>query len=172
MLGLKLVYVSKGGHGMKGNPMRTYASHYAMHSCHVCRDDGIKWKYRWIPLTKASNATLWCFLWPAPAQTAEQNNGDASYLRRHCVHYDVTVMFAALLHRPPRRHWVCFYMGWDISPSFVRSRAGLRDLNTHCSAAEHRIFRILVPKKTLPALPTGALLFRVTENKEWKNYYN
>ena len=43
-------------------------------------DDGIKWNHfrvtgplwakftghRWIPLTKASNAELWCFLWSAP----------------------------------------------------------------------------------------------------------
>ena len=25
----------------------------------------------WIPLTKASNAELWCFLWSAPEQTIE-----------------------------------------------------------------------------------------------------
>ena len=28
--------------------------------------------HRWIPLTKASDAELWCFLWSAPEQTAEQ----------------------------------------------------------------------------------------------------
>ena len=28
--------------------------------------------HRWIPLTKASNAERWCFLWCAPQQTAEQ----------------------------------------------------------------------------------------------------
>ena len=27
---------------------------------------------RWIPLTKASDAELWCFLWSAPEQTIEQ----------------------------------------------------------------------------------------------------
>ena len=27
---------------------------------------------RWIPLTKASDAELWYFLWSAPEQTAEQ----------------------------------------------------------------------------------------------------
>ena len=26
----------------------------------------------WIPLTKASDAELWCFLWPVPEQTVEQ----------------------------------------------------------------------------------------------------
>ena len=28
--------------------------------------------YRWIPLTKASDGNLWCFLWSAPEQTIEQ----------------------------------------------------------------------------------------------------
>ena len=28
--------------------------------------------HRWIPLTKASEAELWCFLWSASEQTAEQ----------------------------------------------------------------------------------------------------
>ena len=28
--------------------------------------------HRWIPLTKASNAELWYFLWSAPEQTADQ----------------------------------------------------------------------------------------------------
>ena len=50
------------------------------------RDDVIKWKLflvtgplwgeftgdRWFPLTKASDAELWCFLWSAPQQTVEQ----------------------------------------------------------------------------------------------------
>ena len=27
--------------------------------------------HRWIPLTKANDAELWCFLWSAPEQTAE-----------------------------------------------------------------------------------------------------
>ena len=48
-------------------------------------DDVIKWNYfpgnwflwleftgyRWIPLTKASDAELWCFLWSEPEQTVE-----------------------------------------------------------------------------------------------------
>ena len=28
--------------------------------------------HRWIPLTKASDAELWCFLWATPGQTVEQ----------------------------------------------------------------------------------------------------
>ena len=49
-------------------------------------DDVIKWTqfppywplweesagHLWIPLTKASDAELWCFLWSAPEQTVEQ----------------------------------------------------------------------------------------------------
>ena len=51
-------------------------------------DDVIKWKHfprnwpfarestgqRWIPLTKASDAALWCFLWSPPEQTVEQTS--------------------------------------------------------------------------------------------------
>ena len=66
---------------------------------------------RWIPLTKASDAELWCFLWSAPwidgwVNNREDgdlrrhhawrndwvNNGDTGDLRRHRAHYDVTVM--------------------------------------------------------------------------------
>ena len=50
-------------------------------------DDVIKWKHllrywpfvkgirRWIPITKASAAEFWCFLWSAPEQPAEQTIG-------------------------------------------------------------------------------------------------
>ena len=31
--------------------------------------------HRWIPLTKASDVELWCFLWSAPKQTVEQTIG-------------------------------------------------------------------------------------------------
>ena len=43
---------------------------------------------RWIPLTKASNAELWCFLWI----NGWVNNRDAGDLRRHRAHYEVFVM--------------------------------------------------------------------------------
>ena len=35
----------------------------------------LRWEstgHRWIPLSKASDAELWCFLWSAPEQTVEQ----------------------------------------------------------------------------------------------------
>ena len=47
--------------------------------------------HRWIPITKASDAELWCFPWSSPEQTSV-NNGDAGYLRRHHAHYDVSVI--------------------------------------------------------------------------------
>ena len=43
--------------------------------------------HRWIPLTKASDAMLWCFLWSALEQTVIRDAGD---LRRHCAHCEVT----------------------------------------------------------------------------------
>ena len=48
--------------------------------------------HRWIPLTKASDRELWCFLWSAPWINGWVNNGEAGDLRRHRAHYDVFVM--------------------------------------------------------------------------------
>ena len=45
----------------------------------------------WIPLTTASDAELWCFLWSTPKH-GSVNTRDAGDLRRHLTHYDVTVM--------------------------------------------------------------------------------
>ena len=47
--------------------------------------------HRWIPLTKASDAELWCFLWSARIN-AWVNHRDAGDFRRHRAHYDVIVM--------------------------------------------------------------------------------
>ena len=72
----------------------------------LTHDDVIKWKHfprhwplcgeftghRWIPLTKASDAELWCFLWSAPLINGWVNNRETGDLRRHGAHYDVIVM--------------------------------------------------------------------------------
>ena len=47
--------------------------------------------HRWIPLTKASDAELWYFLWTAWTN-GWANYREASYLRRQRANYDVTVM--------------------------------------------------------------------------------
>ena len=47
---------------------------------------------RWIPLTKASDAELWCFLWSAPWINGWVNNREAGDLKRHRDHYDVIEM--------------------------------------------------------------------------------
>ena len=48
--------------------------------------------HRWFPLTKASDAELWCFRWSAPWTYGWVNNREAGDLRRHRAHYDVIVM--------------------------------------------------------------------------------
>ena len=48
--------------------------------------------HRWIPLTKASDVGLWCFLWSAPWINDWVNNREAGDLRHHRAHYDVIVM--------------------------------------------------------------------------------
>ena len=42
--------------------------------------------HRWIPLTKASDAELWYFLWSAPRITGWVNNRVTGDLRRHRAH--------------------------------------------------------------------------------------
>ena len=49
--------------------------------------------HRWIPIKKASDAELRCFLWSAPWIKGWVNNRDAGDLRRHGAHYYATVMF-------------------------------------------------------------------------------
>ena len=49
--------------------------------------------HRWIPLTKASDAEVRCFLWSAPWINGWVNNREAADFRRHRAHYDVIVMF-------------------------------------------------------------------------------
>ena len=48
--------------------------------------------HRWICLTKASDAELWCFLWSAPWVNGWVNNRGTGDLSRHRAHYDVIVM--------------------------------------------------------------------------------
>ena len=40
--------------------------------------------HRWMPLTKVSDAELWCFLWSAPKQATEQTIEPSHSLWRHC----------------------------------------------------------------------------------------
>ena len=47
----------------------------------------------WIPLTKASDVELWCFLLICAWTNGLENNCDVGDLRCHCTHYDVTVMY-------------------------------------------------------------------------------
>ena len=65
--------------------LNLYGTNWIDVRCDV-HDDGIKWKHfsrhwhfvgkftghRWIPLTNASDAELWCFLWSASEQTVNQ----------------------------------------------------------------------------------------------------
>ena len=46
---------------------------------------------RWIPLTKASDAELWCFLWSAPEQTVERTI-ETPVILDAIAHYVVIVL--------------------------------------------------------------------------------
>ena len=44
------------------------------------------------PVTKASDAEFWCFLWSVSKKNGSVNNHEAGELICHRAHYDVTVM--------------------------------------------------------------------------------
>ena len=64
----------------------------------IFRETGHLWGettgHRWIPLTKASDAKLWCFfIWSAPEQNGWANHRDADDLKRYRAHHDVTIIY-------------------------------------------------------------------------------
>ena len=64
--------------GAKTVIFKMHSGHYMMTSSNgsMFHVTGPLWGestgHRWIPLTKASDAELWCFLWSAPEQTFEK----------------------------------------------------------------------------------------------------
>ena len=51
--------------------------------------------HRWILLTKASDAKLWCFLWSVPPQTLEQT------IETPVIWDTITLIITSLTHNPP-----------------------------------------------------------------------
>ena len=88
------------------DPTNQFIAYLSMLYCNHQHDDVVKWKHfrvtgptcgeftgdRWIPLTKASDAELWCCPWSAPWISGWVNNREAGDLRRHRAHYDVIVL--------------------------------------------------------------------------------
>ena len=75
---------------------RLLASMMTSSNGNVFRVTGHLWEeftgHRWIPLAKASDAELWCFLWSALWISGWVSNREAGDLRRRRAHYDVIVM--------------------------------------------------------------------------------
>ena len=90
-------------------------------------DDIIKWKhfcftfplwgestwYRWIPLTKASDAEF-LYSFTCVWTNGWENNRNDGYLRRHRAHYDVTVMCISILYYSLFRFDIG-HLPWDAS---------------------------------------------------------
>ena len=71
--------------------------------------------HRWIPLTKASDTELWCFFFISAWTNGWANNWYAGDLRRHHVHYDVTVMSWSMsfgLRVLSKAWWLSRWYGW------------------------------------------------------------
>ena len=105
--------------------------------------------HRWIPLTKANDAELWCFLW----SNGWVSNRDAADLRRHRTHYDVTVMEKSCTyvfqgcfngtgtidqshksHNPPFRTEICTFLFWMVHCG-IQAISGICELGQlhHCA---------------------------------------
>ena len=69
---------------------------------------------RWIPLTKASDAELWCFLWSAPEQTVVQTIDSSVIWDAMGADYDVTVMMPLMF-----QYMSAGQMGDDLAPRYA-----------------------------------------------------
>ena len=99
--------------------------------------------HRWIPLPKASEAELWCFLWSVPWITGWVNDREAGDLRRHRAHYDIIVMSSNELKR------LLGYMAWYQDSSTVcMSRTGLLSLTSREILWNHGQFCGNIDKET------------------------
>ena len=83
----------------RGTILPSYISWYCMmmsSNGNICRVTGLMCGEftgeRWSPLSKASDAELWCFLWSASEQNGSANNRGASDLICHLAFYDAKVM--------------------------------------------------------------------------------
>ena len=99
MLGLKLNHVSKRGYWWcrKWRQRYRYVNFPLNMMTYLFRVTGPLCGeftgHQWIPLPKASDAELWCFIWFAPEQTVEQTTKTpVILLRRHHAYFDVIVV--------------------------------------------------------------------------------
>ena len=77
---------------------------------------------RWIPLTRASDAVLWCFLWSAPWINAWVNNLKAGHLRCHRAHYDVIVLNPSVVGFPSQGPYLKFDVFAVVGPKKLLSK--------------------------------------------------
>ena len=82
---------------------------------------------QWIPLTKASEAEVWCFMWSASEQAVEETI--VRLVRRHRVHYDVTLMQSTYTSTAEHYQWRGQRHTFDAVPGHCTLQAGLR---LHC----------------------------------------
>ena len=75
-------------------PQRSVGDMMTSSNGNIFRVTGPLWEeyigYRWIPLTKASDAELWCFLWSAPEQTIEQT------IESHVIWKEIALIVTSL----------------------------------------------------------------------------
>ena len=106
--------------------------------------------HRWISLTKASDAELWCFLWSTPWINGWLNNREIGDLRRYRALYDVIVMLWELVRLAgwsPLQWSPCGYMPYsscivrNTLAIFIASRSEdpVKRLGSSCATLNHVI---------------------------------
>ena len=91
--------------------------------------------HRWIPLTKASGAELWCFLFICAWINSWVNNREAGDLRRHRTHYGVIVMQRKV------REWGVLELAWQSTSVSVAQWSNLQYILFFIYYHELRIYK-------------------------------
>ena len=147
------------------NPVKSPPDYPNFRIGHVpFRDDVIKWKHsprywpfvrwihrlRWIPLTKASDTELWCFLWSASWINGWVNSREAGDLRRHGTHYEVIVMnllFVNIYVQCYSYKSNCLSKAKHILPTYEFLRIVLEKLHSQLKRSDQSSREIHVVKK-------------------------
>ena len=94
--------------------------------------------HRWIPLTKASDAQLWHFLWSAPEQMVVQTIETPVIcdLRCHFAHYDIPVMYFWInIKMMFNCKYIAMYFGGGILGDLIYNNSTLLQIMVWCHEA-------------------------------------
>ena len=144
-------------------------------------DDVIKWKHfprtgplcrvfpghHWIPLTKASDAELWCFLWSAPWINGSANNRGAGDLRRHRAHYGVILMITRRTMR-----FICHTLKGHFNNTWIILQLSQVSILTLVSIGRIDFATQLYQSTRSVSVNRGWFFWQMSRKPTWKNKKN